>query len=160
MSIRPSVLSQPSSHLQRRNAILLELIFSIFAYGSRPPAVYEQQICPANTFFSSCDALQPIFFDHYCCVTVLCPVAITAVSCVYTAPSPAHELDFLLWQIMFLFCVTKAAFEMAAPEKRMLIFPWPLQHYPTVILHSKWTQEPFSRNSTTLTHPKNSDKSF
>lgn len=72
---------------------------------------------------------------------LLCPVTITTLTCVFTAPSPAHELDFLLWQIVLLFCVTMAAFEMTSPQKSMLILPWPLQHYPTVRLHSKRTQE-------------------
>lgn len=58
------VLSQPSIHLPRRTTILLELFLSVFAYGSRTPAVYEQQTLQTVSF-SSADALQPMLCsDH------------------------------------------------------------------------------------------------
>lgn len=148
MSIQSSMLSQPSSHLPRRNAILLELLFSIFAYGSRTPAVYEQQICPANTSFSSSDALQPICCEHYCCVPVPCLAAITTSTGVYTAPSPVHGLDFL---ILFLFCDCvpflcdqDSFWNDISREKYVdssLDAPALSYSYPTAILRSERTQE-------------------
>lgn len=65
VSIRPSMLSQPSSHLLRRNTILLELLFSVFAFGSRSQTVYEQQMLQTLPFCSAGVLQSMLFSDHY-----------------------------------------------------------------------------------------------
>lgn len=97
----------------------------------------------------------PFCFDHYRCAPVLCPAATPTLT--YPALSPAHELDLLLQQIMFLFYVTRAAFEIFRGKCVDLSLATPALPY-CYITFKEDTGAFFPRNSTTLTHRKNSDK--
>lgn len=91
---------------------------------------------------------------------LLCSSAVPSghsyINLCYTAPSPVHELDFLLWQIMFLFYVTRAAFDISREKYVDPSLATPALSY-CYITFEEDTGAFFPRNSTTFTHPKNSD---